>query len=409
MNKFTCKKTIKVFTIALLSMAFSSSNCMDILASGADNGEVKIWDLSERRCLKKLPQGVVKEQSFNDVLSLAFSPDGSRLISGFEGERRGKAIAWDTSGWSVLKTLQFKNYKGFCSVSFSPNGEKVAFGEQRNGKIIICDVNENLILQTIDTHARRSGGVFVKFVTDERLVSFESANKNLTLWEDKKSGQRGFEKLYFKTLEGLAFLEFSPDGKKIALYHDNPFQDNYLKVVKVFDFHTDKLLRTLRCDYEVELAAFSQDGRLFAVAGRDNSYGQKVITIWDEKGEIVSTCHIAKGTIWKLAFSPDGKKLVASLKDGMIKIWNTSNGKGLMHFRGHKSTITSLAFKPVDQRLQKEEEERVMGERGVLERLQEETLATGMRVGKKKLLVPGGEIIFPLWASSEQILLEEAP
>jgi WD40 repeat protein len=45
------------------------------VASGALDGTIKFWDLANGRVVKEINQGT-------EVMSLAFSPDGTRLLSG---------------------------------------------------------------------------------------------------------------------------------------------------------------------------------------------------------------------------------------------------------------------------------------------------------------------------------------
>jgi len=47
-----------------------------------------------------------------------------------------------------------------------------------------------------------------------------------------------------------------------------------------------------------------------------------------------------------LAFSPNGKLLVAGGNESVIKIWEVSNGKLLRTIEGHYSTVTSISFSP---------------------------------------------------------------
>jgi hypothetical protein len=52
------------------------------------------------------------------------------------------------------------------------------------------------------------------------------------------------------------------------------------------------------------------------------------------------------GKILSLAFSPEGKTLLAGAWDGSIRLWDVATGKELRHYTGHKGWVRSVAFSP---------------------------------------------------------------
>lgn len=97
------------------------------LASGADDGRLKLWDVS--RPYPKLlviaaePAGpVLRVPPFPDpVNSVAFSPDGKALVWGAAGQVR----VWDVEARKVKAALQGPKGSIRC-VAFSPDGKRVA-------------------------------------------------------------------------------------------------------------------------------------------------------------------------------------------------------------------------------------------------------------------------------------------
>lgn len=84
-----------------------------------------------------------------------------------------------------------------------------------------------------------------------------------------------------------------------------------------------------------------QPGQFAAV--RDNS-GK--IYLCDRSAEgIQKTFHPGRSTITSLAYSPDGKSMIAGLEDGDVaKMWDLRRPHIITDFKGHSSLISSIAF-----------------------------------------------------------------
>jgi len=52
-----------------------------------------------------------------------------------------------------------------------------------------------------------------------------------------------------------------------------------------------------------------------------------------------------------LAFSPEGRFLVSSSRDGTVKLWDTATGVVRQSLEGHRGGVSTLAFSPDSQLL----------------------------------------------------------
>ena len=84
------------------------------LASGSENGRIRLWDVASGQA-KALLEGHSSE-----VRSVAFSPDGQTLASG-SGRRDRTVRLWDVATGQEMATLQ-GHTEGFYSVAFRRMG-----------------------------------------------------------------------------------------------------------------------------------------------------------------------------------------------------------------------------------------------------------------------------------------------
>ena len=92
----------------------------ELLASGGEDGEVKLWSLSTGHQVRLL------NGHRNSVTSLAFSPDGNLLACGSLGR---SIVVWRVTTGDVAKRIRYPRIS-YNSVAFSPHGQWLAFGSR---------------------------------------------------------------------------------------------------------------------------------------------------------------------------------------------------------------------------------------------------------------------------------------
>ena len=93
--------------------------------------------------------------------------------------------------------------------------------------------------------------------------------------------------------------------------------------------------------------SLSPDGKLFATGDMD---GQ--IYLWQiSDGKNLLTFKGHEGWIWTMAFSPDGQTLASGGQDNLVKLWDLQTGNCLKTFDRHTDTILCVSFSPDGQTL----------------------------------------------------------
>jgi WD40 repeat protein len=107
------------------------------------------------------------------------------------------------------------------------------------------------------------------------------------------------------------------------------------------------LLRTL-ADHRgaVNAVVFTADDQqLFAAAGEAGLFGE--VRQWDTTtGKLIRVFEGHKDALYALALSPDGRTLATGSYDQKIKLWDVKAGKELKTLSGHNGAVYALAFRP---------------------------------------------------------------
>jgi DNA-binding beta-propeller fold protein YncE len=275
----------------VLSVAFSPDGRLLAMASSLG---VYLYDAETLAEVRFMPSDAL-------VLSAAFSPDGQALAS---GSWDNTIRLWDAANGALLRTLEGHTYP-VLSVAFSPDGRALASGSVDN-TIRLWDAASGALLRTLEGHTYTVHSV--AFSPDGRLLASGSVDNTIRLW-DAASGA------LLRTLEGhtswVHSVAFSPDGRLLASASDD-------RTIRLWDAASGRLLRTLKGHTQlVWSVAFSPDGRTLASASWDNT-----IRLWDAaSGALLRTLEGHTRSVNSVAFSPDGRALASGSGDGTVRLW----------------------------------------------------------------------------------------
>ncbi len=282
----------KIYAMALSPdgrwLAVGGETCNeDDFQSGKCREAVRLYDLASGE-LKALLQG---QDSVTN--SLAFSPDGGRLISGGDED----AVLWDVEKAKLLSRL--KGQRGYISsVGFTPDGARAVTGSE-DKTLRLWSVANGALLKKMTGHGDKMESLAVS-PKDGSIASGDGSGE-IRLWD----GETGALKKVFVPPGGnIGSLRFSPDGRLLLSTCGGSECNN---TQRIYDAASgNELTAYAKNDNTVVASAFFVDGSLVATGGGND----EAIHIWDPKtGE---TKAVLKGTgrdTFAAGLSADGSSI----------------------------------------------------------------------------------------------------
>jgi len=339
----------------------------------ATNKQVCFWDAASGKMLRSISAGQ------DNIVHMALHDKADRVVTAIESGGRSLAVVWEASSGRRLQTIAAPEGKPITRVAFTPDGRVVGLVKNGDGKAsqaVVWNAETGQVLHTLSDEAEFHA---VTFRGDGGQAAAAVHNRIL-LW-DPATGRPT------RAIHGLttsaATVAMSPDGSRVLLC-------GILKEPAIMlDAATRRWLYTFTEPADIDAAAFSPDGKQFAVAAgksvvvRDVATGQ-VVRRWQNESDDVHTLSYSPdgkqllgcsqlriATIWDVAsgakqqsfetsdwiraaaFSPNGRQVVTGGgdKSGELLLWDVRSGEKLRTLRGHALPVVAMAFSPDGRRL----------------------------------------------------------
>jgi eukaryotic-like serine/threonine-protein kinase len=329
-------RTLHGHTGSVLSLSFSADGKR--LVTGSKDETVRIWDPERGEAI-----GVYRGHA-GDVGRVAFRPDGKFVVS--SGEDHSLRI------WNAMAKQGPRNIAGAentnSSIALNPNGHGFAclITDESPGlaavqyALVLMDATTGRVIHKLGHYALKGAAPHASLVfsADGRFLA-SAVEKEIQTWDvttghelARFAGQSDFRQ------HGLAL---SRDGRKIAFTVAK-------NGVEVWDLRTH--LRIAGYDgHQAPVTTITFDSLGDRIAS-ESSDGR--LQIWEantgkEIRRFVGTGAVQAG----LAFSPDGKHLLSSCPEQSVKIWDLETGACSLALGGHKSPVWSIAFNPTGTRV----------------------------------------------------------
>jgi WD40 repeat protein len=272
-------------------------------------------------------------------LAAAFSPDGTRLVTGTELTRSGRVLDVETGN----EVAALHGHGGAIrAVAFSADGKRVLTGSA-DGTARAWDAATGQPIVALGGH---DGPVrAVACSPDGSQVLTGSADGTAKLWDVRNPGA-----VTFRAHRNLGInAAFSPDGKRVV---SGCFLE---RTARIWNAETGAELAALDHDEGVIAAAFSADGRrVLTTSAGSHGTGGLAASTWDAgSGRLLSRVRVSGGLLGTncLAFAPDGRRLATGGTDRKGTVWDTETGQALLTLEGHTDRISAVAFAPDGKRV----------------------------------------------------------
>lgn len=350
------------------TVAFSPANTVSppVVATGSGDGTIRLWTLNGQQ------QQELKGHE-RTVRDIAFSPDGTRLIS---ASADGTIGFWDIQNISSHKLIaQLEEHDGIVDgIDFSPDGRFFASAGhdntvrlwQRDGKLLktftghtdgvlgvafsadgrqIASTGydgtvrlwqlETSLLEQIAAHSNDAREVV--FSPSGQIVASSSTDRTIKLWQPDGTLIKAFN-----NNTSVYSLAFSPDGQMLVS-GDRAGKIGFWPVGNHSQSNPQQTTPTAARDQHngwITGLAYRQDGQLIASASDDQT-----VKLWRPDGALAATLAGHTAGVKSVAFSPTSQHIVSASDDTTVRLW-TPDGKPIKTLTGHEAVINSAIYSP---------------------------------------------------------------
>jgi len=251
------------------------------ITSGND-GTIIFWDVKTGNVQRKI------ENSRHSTDFIAISPDG-RILTALGGQdpHDGKVLTWDVRTGKPLGSsdLPAKDARyAASSIRWAPDGSGVAVASGTELRVPVFDPARKVLTAS---YGRTDGGVTcAEYSPDGRMIAAGTLGDSLMIWETAT----GQGRLTLKDFGTPTCLAFSPDGRILA--------------VATRGRHTEKLVgRVLE----------SQDDPT------------QILLLDSFTGRELHRFSGHTGGVYRLAWMPDGRRLLSASQDASCLIWDVTS------------------------------------------------------------------------------------
>ncbi len=327
---------LKGHTDFVTAVAFSPDGTR--LITGSNDGTARIWESTRRRDTLTLRGHTASVQD------VAISPLGERIVS---ASADGTVRLWNGFSGRSNGLLQSSPPVIQTAVAYSQNGNYIACGSM-DGALRIYEASDRRLLHSIQIGSSQI--VSLAFSPDSRTICVASGAADTP---------HGARLCLVSAQDGDVTRVLQSDGPMPTCVAFNStgtliVSGSMDNMVHVWNAATGAPIRSWRATKPevgplqsfVTSACFSPDSANIAAAiGDRTGSGDNTARVFNARtGDLLLTLKGHANSLYSVAYSPDGNRIVTGSADKTARVWDTVTGREVLTLKGHENVVLKCLF-----------------------------------------------------------------